>query len=404
MSLLQQFFKAQVDADADKKINAAGGKATLYKRSSSSSWQVRFKLANNKWHSQSTYATDKDEAIANAEHIYRTVQIKTEAGLTPITKTFKQIAVDELANMAQAMANGVGKRTYRDYTFAINKYLIPFFGTYTIEKITIELVKDFEGWRIAMMGKIPMSSTKRNHASAYIRVINLAKERGVISSTRVIPMLDSKGEKSVARPAFTDEELEVLIAFVPSWIDSSYTPRTRLMRVLCGAYIEFLVNTGIRHGTEALPLRWKHLQWHWIGEKKYLRIWVSGKTGPRYLIAKNEVIAVLERLMRWQDLPYATLDALIEAKLDKLIFRLTTGEQISNMENIFRNLMKHSGLMYDIGGQRRTLYSLRHTYATRALAKGVDIHTLARQMGTSVLMIEKHYSKITPMLSAEKLA
>lgn len=404
MSLLQQFYKAQVDADADKKIKAAGGKATLYKRSSSSSWQVRFKLANNKWHSQSTYATDKDEAIANAEHIYHSVQIKTEAGLTPITKTFKQIAIDELANMSQSMANGVGKRTYRDYTFAIKKYLIPFFGAYTIEKITTELVKDFEGWRIAMMGKIPMSSTKRNHASAYIRVINLAKERGVISSTRVVPMLDSKGEKSLARPAFTDQELEVLIAFVPSWIDSSYTPRTRLMRVLCGAYIEFLVNTGIRHGTEALPLRWKHLQWHWIGEKKYLRIWVSGKTGPRYLIAKNEVIAVLERLMRGQDLSYATLDALIEAKLDKLIFRLTTGEQISNMENIFRNLMKHSGLMYDSGGQRRTLYSLRHTYATRALAKGVDIHTLARQMGTSVLMIEKHYSKITPMLSAEKLA
>mgnify|MGYP006292400177 CR=1 FL=1 len=100
MSLLQQFYKAQVDADADKKIKAAGGKATLYKRSSSSSWQVRFKLANNKWHSQSTYATDKDEAIANAEHIYRTVQIKTEAGLTPITKTFKQIAIDELANGA----------------------------------------------------------------------------------------------------------------------------------------------------------------------------------------------------------------------------------------------------------------------------------------------------------------
>jgi integrase len=266
------------------------------------------------------------------------------------------------------------------------------------------MVRDFEGWRIAMMGKIPMASTKRNHASAYIRVIALAKERGIIGSTRVVPMLDSKGEKSIARPAFTDGELEALIAFVPSWIETSFTARTKQMRILCAVYIEFLVNTGIRHGTEALPLRWKHLQWHWIGEKKYLRIWVSGKTGPRYLIAKNEVLVVLERLMRWQDLPYATLDILIEAKLDRLIFRLTTGEQISNMENIFRNLMKHSGLMYDSGGQRRTLYSLRHTYATRALAKGVDIHTLARQMGTSVLMIEKHYSKITPMLSAEKLA
>lgn len=404
MSLLQQFHQSKIDADADKVIKVIDGKATLYKRPRSTQWQVRFKLNNNKWHCQSTNTTDIEQAKSNAMYIYQTVQIKTEAGLSPITKTFKQIAKDELANMAQAMSNGIGKRTYRDYTFAINKYLIPFFGNYAIENITAQMVRDFEGWRIAMMGKIPMASTKRNHASAYIRVIALAKERGIIGSTRVVPMLDSKGEKSIARPAFTDGELEVLITFVPSWIDTSYTPRTRLMRVLCGAYIEFLVNTGIRHGTEALPLRWKHLQWHWIGEKKYLRIWVSGKTGPRYLIAKNEVLEVLERLMRWQDLSYATLDALIEAKLDKLIFRLTTGEQISNIENIFRNLMKHSGLMYDSGGQRRTLYSLRHTYATRALAKGVDIHTLARQMGTSVLMIEKHYSKITPMLSAEKLA
>jgi integrase len=249
-----------------------------------------------------------------------------------------------------------------------------------------------------------MASTKRNHASAYIRVINLAKERGFVNNARAVPMLDSKGEKGLARPAFTDDEVSKLLVFVPQWIESSYTTRTKQMRMLCGVYIEFLVNTGIRHGTEALPLRWKHLQWHWIGEKKYLRIWVSGKTGPRYLIAKNEVLVVLDKLIYFQNLPYSSLDAVMEAKLDRLIFRLPSGQSISNMENIFRNLMKHSGLMYDSGGQRRTLYSLRHTYATQALAKGVDIHTLARQMGTSVLMIEKHYSKITPMLSAEKLA
>lgn len=405
MSLLKELFTQQPKADdnADKKITAVGGKATLYKRSSSSSWQMRFRLTNGKWHSQSTNTDDLEQAKQNAERIYQITMIKSEAGLTPITKTFKQIAVIELGNMSQALASGSGKRTYRDYTFAINKYLIPFFGGYTIEKITTELIRDFESWRVAIMGKIPMASTKRNHSSAYIRVINLAKEKGIIASNAVIPMLDSKGEKSKPRPAFSDKELDDLLAFIPKWIALSYADRTRQMRILCHAYIEFLVNTGVRHGTEALPLRWKHLQWHWVGEKKYLRIWVSGKTGPRYLIAKNEVIAVLERLMRWQQLPYATLDELIDAKLDKLIFRMLSGEQLSNMENIFRNLMKHSKLMFDSGGQRRTLYSLRHTYATRSLAKGVDIHTLARQMGTSVLMIEKHYSKITPMLKAEML-
>jgi integrase len=66
--------------------------------------------------------------------------------------------------------------------------------------------------------------------------------------------------------------------------------------------------------------------------------------------------------------------------------------------------MESSNLLKNEAGETRTLYSLRHTYATFALSEGLDIHTLARQMGTSITMLEKHYSKITPMLSAEKLA
>jgi integrase len=217
-------------------------------------------------------------------------------------------------------------------------------------------------------------------------------------------MLDAKGKRSQPRPAFSKEEMIELLSYTETWQKSSYTERTRQMRTLCVAYIEFLVNTGVRHGTEALRLRWKHLQWHWIGNKKYLRVWVSGKTGPRYLIAKHEVIRVFERLMRWHKLDYTNLNGVIEAKLDKAIFCLPNNTQISNMENIFRNLMVRSGMRKDSGGQNRTLYSLRHTYATFALARGIDIHTLARQMGTSVGMIERHYSKMTATMAAERLA
>ena len=380
------------------------GKALLYKRPQSVQWQVRFKLANNKWHSTTTNTDDIEQAKINAIVIIETVKIKTDAGLAITTRTFKQIALDEIANMSKALVNNIGRRCYRDYIFAINKYLIPFFGAYEVEKITTEMLADFDAWRITEMGKVPMASTKRNHASAYIRVVNLARERGYIAHNRAVPMLDAKGKRSQPRPAFSKEEIIELISYTETWVKSSYTERTRLMRTLCVAYIEFLVNTGVRHGTEALRLRWKHLQWHWIGNKKYLRVWVSGKTGPRYLIAKHEVIKVFERLMRWHKLDYTNLNGLIEAKLDKAIFCLPDNTQISNMENIFRNLMVRSHLRKDTSGQNRTLYSLRHTYATQALAKGVDIHTLARQMGTSVGMIERHYSKMTATMAAERLA
>jgi hypothetical protein len=38
------------------------------------------------------------------------------------------------------------------------------------------------------------------------------------------------------------------------------------------------------------------------------------------------------------------------------------------------------------------------------LYRGRNIHQLAVQMGTSVGMLEQHYSKLTPMLLAEQFA
>ena len=60
-------------------------------------------------------------------------------------------------------------------------------------------------------------------------------------------------------------------------------------------------------------------------------------------------------------------------------------------------------MLIDVVGQKRTLYSLRHTYATQELLAGTDIHTLSKQMGNSVRMLEQHYSKLTATVAAEIL-
>ena len=47
--------------------------------------------------------------------------------------------------------------------------------------------------------------------------------------------------------------------------------------------------------------------------------------------------------------------------------------------------MRDSGLEKNTEGQTRTLYSLRHTYATFELLNNkTDIHTLSKQMGNSI--------------------
>jgi len=68
-------------------------------------------------------------------------------------------------------------------------------------------------------------------------------------------------------------------------------------------------------------------------------------------------------------------------------------------------LREHNLQIDPIKGQKRVLYSLRHTYATLALTydKNVEIRTLAKQMGTSVQMIEKHYDHLDVVKAAHKL-
>jgi len=87
------------------------------------------------------------------------------------------------------------------------------------------------------------------------------------------------------------------------------------------------------------------------------------------------------------------------------LFKTTSGYQPRRLDGTFRRLLRDCGLEVGAEGQKRTLYCLRHTYATLELLSGeVDIHTLAKQMGNSVAMIERHYSKLTATMAAERLA
>ena len=385
-------------------IKLLDGDLTLYKRLTSHKWQCRFKLATGAWHSASTGSDQLAEATTQAISIYETVRVKLASDLAIKTRTFRQLAEQELAAAARVVHANPNKRTHVDYIHIYTKYLIPFFGAYQINDITQEVVDDYAAWRASRMGKEPKTYTQRRHAGLYKRVIERARAQGLIPQHRNIPILEITGGAAQARPAFNQQEIKYLLEYMQDWERFGRNQRSNHMRRLCRVYVEFLLGTGIRQGTESMPIRWKALQWHWIGEQRYLRVWVSGKTGPRYLIAKHFVVEALERLIAWQALPYPNLDAVIEAKLDRRVFVFPEGDAPHSLDSVFERLMIESSLFKDATGKNRTLYSLRHTYATFALAEGVDIHTLARQMGTSTLMIERHYSKLTPMMAAEKLA
>ncbi|WP_244505556.1 hypothetical protein [Methyloceanibacter stevinii] len=63
-----------------------------------------------------------------------------------------------------------------------------------------------------------------------------------------------------------------------------------------------------------------------------------------------------------------------------------------NHIKMFNGILRRSKLKLDREGNKRTAYSLRHTYICMRLIEGADIYALAKNCRTSVEMIQKFYA------------
>jgi integrase len=322
------------------------------------------------------------------------------------SKRFDVVARLAIEEMEAQIASGNGKSVYNDYITVTKKYLIPFFGSYNLTSIGYEELKKFGTWRIRTMGRTPVLSTITTHNSAMNRVFDTAVERGWIAQAQV-PKLKNNGKKGTAREAFSLSDYKSLTSYMPSWIDKGHTEKTNQMRRLLRDYVLVLSNTGIRHGTEAMSLRWRDIEWIVKDGERYLQLTVSGKVGKRTAIARHNTQDYLRRIQeRTPNIAQLTFDALLKKKLNQKVFVLEDGTETNSLAGTFRILMRDSGLDKDREvKEKRTLYSLRHTYAHMSiLNESMDVYTLAKQMGTSVKMIEQHYGHLNPAQKADVIA
>jgi integrase len=382
------------------------GELVLYKRDSTPVYQCRYKLAGGSWVRVSTRKATLENAIAVACDMYDESRYRQRLGLAHATQNFAQIAGATLKALRQQIDLGHGKTAYHSYVSCIEKYFLPYFGEKYLEQLTHNDIAEFELWRNRQMGKQPKASTLNNFSSAWNRLITTAVNHGCISERTPVPKLSGGGLKSKPRPAFTREEIDSLLIYMDTWAQGGRLSVEREMRPLLRDYVELLLYTGMRHGTEAMGISWRHIEWYTDKGIRYLRVWVDGKTGGRWLIAKHRAVEILKRLhSRQGDIKDIEFELLLKTRIPYKLFRFSDGYQPPSLNGTFRRLMRDSGLEKNSEGQTRTLYSLRHTYATlELLENGTDIHTLARQMGNSALMIERHYSKLTATMAADRLA
>jgi hypothetical protein len=412
-----------VMADSTNKlIKLRDGEVVLYRRGDSLKWQARFKLPDNTWHRISTKRTALTEAQRIAGEAYDKARFRHSEGLNVSTRRFRDVAKLAIEKMENASKAGKGKRTYRDYRQAIENYFIPFFGSKQIDKITEETLLAFDAWRLEKMQKTPAKSTIANHNAAMNRVFDVALQNGWMQR-RNVPELSNEGRKTKRRPTFTLDEWRKMRANLRHWVNKTNIPRSIAIRELLWDYVLIVANTGMRPGTETYNLKWKQVTWSSSDvDNRYLMVAPSGKTGERNVVARHGCDEYFKRLQsRFPDLAAMSFDQLLKSKSDEYVFRMrgytteakpprnksTTyaATRTKNLFSVFNDFLVEHGLLEDQHGENRTLYSLRHMYTTmRIVEDGISPHELTGQMGTSIAMIEKHYSHLKPIMIAEKLA
>jgi integrase len=399
----------------------------IYQRERSNVWQCRFKV-DGLWQRASTKQHDLIKAKDAAKRLMIEAEIRKQSNLPVITRRFKDVAKLAIERMNKDMANGRGKVSYIDYIRCINDYLIPCFSKRSITHIDYAALDELDNWRTEHMGKAASHSTLLTHNAALNRVFDEAIIRNFLTEVNR-PKLEAKGRKGQRHAAFELHEIRALLSNFESWFDRARTKDSRELRMLLRDYVEVLLNTGARPGVELMNLKWRQIKFNFKptvtktteinkedGEpivthdlNRSCEMIVTGKTGERKTLGMQSTVAALRRIAeRNYGITGDVLNPLKELTVtsnEDYVFRTKAGKKPTSFQKLFRHyLIEHNLLIDPLTEKERVFYSLRHTYATLALVNDkVPIHTLAKQMGTSVLMIEKHYSHLKVTQAIEQL-
>lgn len=370
----------------------------VFLQNNSKRWYCRFSL-NGKWLCKSTGEEDRDRAIAMAHRILIEYEVRAKTNTLTTSKRFRDVAEKAITTMKMDKKRGAGKPIYDDYIGCLQKYHIPFFDRTYITSIDAEKLYEFDIWRAEKLKRKPAKSTLMTHNAAMHLVFKEAVRNKWMLPAQVPELSTDSGKTTVRRASFTPEEYEKIQDYLYHLEENSRKEVTRQIRELTQDYAEFVINTGMRPGSELDNLTWGDLHIERSDDKATFFISVrKGKTtlhtGTREVVCKralqNTILRMTERFPNRQS--------------TDLLFRLPNGSTTNEIGRTFNAALKDIGLDESPYG-KRTLYSLRHSFITWELvSQKVTIDVLARQCGTSIEMIERHYSHVIPRMFSQQLS
>lgn len=398
---------------------------TLFTHGKSSSIWADYRLPNGKRTRKSTGTSDFARAVETAKRRHRELRNRVASGQSV---TVSGVTVGNLLRayadtLTQRLATG--DQSAKPELSVLNRNLVPYWSEVSIDDLSRQTFYAWEKWRkdidpvqseirVYQRGdqavrsshkpKPPSSATLQREKTVFVRALTWGSDQvrpwvsdEAVAEIRHLPRRSKSKKhgniKLFRRACLSDEQIAKLLLKGEEWekIERNRPggKQRNYERRLMMCHVRLLLATGLRPGAEINELTWDRLAVVEIVSGEEIVV-ISpcgdGKTGPRIVNALPEAVRVINDL-RWllTTFGYPTTD-------NATLWPSPSGSVVKDFNGSFKTVMRK--LKFEPSVYKEPLYICRHTYITRLLRKNVSSDIIAQNCGTSVEMIERHYTHL----------
>ncbi len=334
-------------------------------------------------------------ALNKYEETYMRVMTGSKINQISFGALFKKWKKD-LPKIARGLRPKKGDRYVTDHISRM-KYPLQYFSDNKAEELTDAKFDEYWNWRRETYKKQTGKEISNNTLRQEVVTMNLMFDYGakqeLMSPRDKITSLQKENNR---RPTFSIKEWRTITRKMREWVKEAepFAPHIYRKRFYLQQYVLLLANCGARVG-EFRSLKWSDISSQETEEGKRLVAEVSGKTGKGQMVFNDGAKVFLDRLYDFRENELGETP-----NIDEPVICDEEGREVGDLKKGFISLLDYCDLRFSKEGKARTLTSLRHFYATQRLSEEVNVFLLAKQMRTSVQMLEKHYGQVVTSLLA----
>ena len=384
----------------EDELRLEAGKLVLFRRNGL--WQARIAIGKRRYLWKSLKTSNSAEAKRAGLKLFHQVEFKIEEGLPVQSRSFSDVIDQYIAerqrdhDLGQDAKRGSSIKHTSDSMLRqikrVSKFWQEYAGKRAVDAIDDKVLRDFIPWRKSYYHQQdhihhnarldPTDKTLQFDLMIGKMFIKYAHDQHY-RGNKPLPTFTFTPKIKRVRPAFTLGDYTKVTKALRDWIEETDNEHWKASRWLLNDYVITLALSGIRAG-EANSLKVRDIETlEDDRERDTLQFRVRGKTGERVVVPRIDVKPVIDNMLKRRNDP----------KPNEWLFAMPDGGKIITLIDQFNSLLEYAGVTHNSNGEKYTLYSLRHYYAVRAISMDVDIYTIARNMGTSVQMIEQYYGK-----------